>query len=150
MADRKVGRPTIYTEELANEICETIASRKDSLTSLCEEHKNWPHVSNLFVWIKKYPKFREAYARAKSEQVEVSIDYMQELMSESHHYTDDNGNKRVDVGLIRVKVDAIKWKASKLCAKTYGIKSVQEADTIELHAEIMRRQQTLDEKNDKS
>jgi len=142
------GRPTLYTPELADEICEAIASNKEGLTSLCNARAHWPHPSNIFIWLRRYSDFREKYAQAKAEQVEVSINYMQEMMEEPHLFVDDNGNKRVDVPMLRVKIDAIKWKASKLQAKKYGDNKQDEIKT-DLLDESLKRKHELDEKNRK-
>jgi hypothetical protein len=149
---KKNGRPTLYTPELAAEICEVIASNKGGLSQLCAERPHWPVPSNIFIWLRRYKEFRESYATAKSEQVEVSIDYMQEMMTEPHHYTDENGNKRVDVGMMRVKVDAIKWKAGKLQAKKYGVNQSDEAlihHNQALLDELLKLRAELDDKNKK-
>ncbi len=122
-----LGRPTKYTEALAEEICEAVASSSDGLNVLCEEHSHWPSRSNIFIWMRKYADFRDKYTQAKKEQCEVFIDYIQELMSESHMYLDERGNDRVDVSMLRLKVDTIKWQASKLLPKLWGDKYYQDA-----------------------
>jgi len=116
----KLGRPTKYTPALADEICDAIASCQYGLAKLCEDNPNWPHRSNIFIWLRKYPDFRDKYTIAKQEQAQVDVDVMQELMNESHHYVDELGNERVDVHMLRVKIDTIKWKACKLLPKQFG------------------------------
>lgn len=145
---RRKGRPTLYTPQLADEICEVIASHKEGLTTLCNERDHWPAPANIFIWLRKYPDFRDKYAQAKSEQVEVSINYMQEMMEEPHLFVDENGNKRVDVPMLRVKIDAIKWKASKLQPKKYS-EAKQEEQKAGLLEDSMKRKNELDEKNKK-
>lgn len=142
----KMGRPTLYTPELGDEICEVIASHKEGLTSLCAKRDHWPAPANIFIWLRRYPDFREKYAQAKSEQVEVSINYMQEMMEEPHHFVDDNGNNRVDVPMLRVKIDAIKWKASKLQPKKYSDSKNEEIKN-DLLEESIKLKHELDEKN---
>ena len=70
----KPGRPTTYTPELANEICDSIASSSKGTKRLCKENQHWPCQDTLFTWLKIYPEFSEQYAQAKRCQIEVFID----------------------------------------------------------------------------
>lgn len=145
---KKMGRPTKYTAELAEEICDVIASHPNGLSKLCAEREHWPVAANIFIWLRKYPDFREQYTRAKIDQVEASINLMQEMMDEPHKYHDEYGNVRVDVSMLRVKYDAIKWQASKLQPKQYGdVKQEEHRDG--LLEDALQRKQALDEKNKK-
>ncbi len=145
---KKMGRPTKYTKELANEICEAIATSEKGLQTLCDENPHWPERGNIFRWMIRYDDFRHNYTVAKERQVEVSIDYLQEMANEPHRYIDEFGNVRIDVSLLRCKMDAIKWKAGKLKAKKYG-DSKQEEVNNDLHEDAIKRKQELDEQNKK-
>ena len=116
----KKGRPTKYTPELAEEICNAIASSSDGLRALCIQNPHWPERANIFIMMRKHPEFRLQYTQAKQEQGEVLVDYLQELLAEEHKYKDEFGNERIDVAMLRLKVDTIKWQASKLLPKQYG------------------------------
>ncbi len=117
---KKIGRPTKYTPELAEEICNAVASSGDGLQVLCDANPHWPGRCNIFIMMRKHPEFRAKYVAAKQEQCEVLVDYMQEIMNESHKYTDEFGNERIDVPMLRLKVDTIKWQACKLLPRQYG------------------------------
>ena len=143
-----MGRPTKYTKALADEICETIACSQKGMETLCNENEHWPDRGNIFRWMIRYEDFRHNYAQAKEKQVEVSIDYLQEMANEPHHYYDEFGNRRIDVGLLRCKMDALKWKAGKLKAKKYGDVKQEEVNN-DLHDDAMKRKQEMDEKNKK-
>ena len=145
----KVGRPSLYTPELAQEICEKIASSELGLANLVKENPHWPDRANIFIWMRKHSEFRDMYAKAKEEQVEVCVDYLQEMANEPHHYIDDNGNQRIDVGMLRVKMDAVKWTASKLKAKKYGDIKQQENVNQEVDDDIKKRYAEMDERNKK-
>jgi hypothetical protein len=147
-SSKKLGRPTLYTEALAQEICEVVATHPNGLTTLCNERPHWPHVANVYIWLRKYQSFRDSYTKAKEEQVEVSVDLMQTMMDEDHHFKDAEGNTRVDVGMLRVKVDAIKWQAGKLKPKKYGDSKNEEINK-EIDADVFARKHALDEKNKK-
>ncbi len=62
----KRGRPKQYTPELAQEICNVIASTSKGTKRLCEERSHWPCQDTLFTWLKTYADFSEQYARAKN------------------------------------------------------------------------------------
>lgn len=146
----RTGRPTIYTEKLADEICDAIASSSLGLAHLCDQNPHWPARQHIFIWLRKYPDFYDKYAKAKENQVEVSVDYMNELMNEPHKYVDENGQNRVDVGMIRTKMDAIKWQAGKLKRKKYGddIKEVESINILSQSAMEHEKQVENDYKKD--
>lgn len=117
---KKNGRPSHYNIQIADEICNALASSEKGLIQLCKENPHWPERANIYIWMRKHPEFRLKYTAAKEEQIEVSVDYMQDLANEPHTYIDEQGNTRVDVSMLRVKIDVFKWQASKLKPKKYG------------------------------
>lgn len=115
------GRPSKYTPELADEICAAIASSELGLVHLVNQNPHWPDRATIFTWRRVHEEFRNKYAQAKEEQCEVVVEYMQEVMSEPHTYIDFNsGQMRVDVPMLRLKMDTMKWHASKLARKKFG------------------------------
>ena len=58
-----MARPTDYTPELAEEICQHIAGG-ESLRSFCRNPKK-PHVATVCRWIIKHDEFREQYTHAR-------------------------------------------------------------------------------------
>lgn len=114
-----------YSPEIAKEICDTIACTAKGLRKLCAENPHWPAFQNIHIWCQKYPEFRELYARAKVSQVEWLVEDALEIAYDGSKdsYVDDKGNERQDhewVARSRLKVDTIKWFASKLAPKIYG------------------------------
>ena len=62
--------------------------------------------------------FRDMYTRAKEDQTEVVVEYMQEVMNEPHKWKDqETGLTRIDVPMLRLKMDTMKWQAAKLKPK---------------------------------
>lgn len=128
MTEKEIkGRQTLYTEELAEEICDVVSSSATGLSILCKERPHWPARQNIYIWLRKYPSFRDKYTLARKEQTHVYVDDVFEMMQEDHHYTDDNGNIRVDVPMLRLKLDHMKWHVGKLNSPVYG-KSADEVD----------------------
>jgi hypothetical protein len=124
------GRPTDYSLEVADKICERIALG-DSIRKICVD-EGMPAMSTVFRWLNVHKEFQEQYARAKEEQAET---YADEIVT----IADTAGNPVLveDVPLLkdgepvmyadasavahaRLKVDARKWVASKLKPKKYG------------------------------
>lgn len=144
------GRPTKYTPELGQEICDAIASSSLSVKELASTRDHWPAYENIFRWRNTNLEFRQLYAQAKKNQVEVSVDFMQEMMNEPHKYTDpETGIERIDVPMLRVKIDAIKWKAAKLLPKDYGDMKQLENVNAEVDDDCKKRYSELDSKNRK-
>lgn len=152
MEKNKGGRPTKYTKELAEEICAAIASSELGLIHIVAQYPHWPDRTTIFSWIRGNEEFRHMYARAKEDQCEVVVEYMQEVMNESHKWIDENGNQRTDVPMLRLKMDTMKWHASKLKPKKFGDhkqEDSQEKVNASVHEEAMKRKQELDDKNRK-
>lgn len=146
----KVGRPTKYTPELGQEICDAISSSTLSLGQLSDMYEHWPERTNIWRWRNTNLEFRNMYANAKKNQVEVSVDFMQEMMNEPHTYIDpETGIQKVDVPMLRVKIDAIKWKASKLLPKDYGDLKQLETVNAEVDDDCKKRFADMDERNKK-
>lgn len=116
-----------YTEKLADEICEAISFSSKGLEALCAEHENWPHPSQIYRWMNEHESFREKYARAREAQADYLADEIIQIADDGLNdtQTDEEGNERIDhdhIARSRLRVDARKWKASKLAPKKYGDK----------------------------
>lgn len=107
------GRPSLYTDELAQEICERI-SCDESLASICREEGK-PHMATVFRWLEKHESFREQYARARVWQAETQADQGKEIR-------DAIKKGELDPAQARVILDAIKWEAGKRNPAKYGDK----------------------------
>lgn len=147
---KKMGRPTKYTPELADEICDAIASSELGLAHLVEANPHWPARQNVFLWIRKYPEFRDKYAKAKEDQTEVCVEYMQEVMNEPHKWVDEEtGLTKIDVPMLRLKMDSMKWHASKLKPKKFGDTKEQEPQNTALDEDCKKRYGDMDKRNRK-
>lgn len=90
-------------------VCEQIAIGKSipQISSM----EGMPDKATIYRWIAKDEEVCDKYTRAKSTGVEVHIDEMLEI-----------ADTEEDVNRARLKIDTIKWTASKLKAKKYGDK----------------------------
>ena len=116
-----------YTDELFESICDTIATSKDNLIKICKG--KGVTYSAFKKWLKEDEEKDEEnskglvaqYARAKQDQA----DYFSELIVDVAFEDGDDEKPFVGANHIqrdRLKIDALKWSASKLAPKKYGDK----------------------------
>ncbi len=110
-ATRKVGRPSIYTQELADKICSELATGK-SLRHVCGGGE-MPSLQTIFTWFRVHKEFLEQYTRAKEASADALADDIQDI-------SDKVLTGQYEANNARVAVDAKKWVASKLKPKRYG------------------------------
>ena len=130
------GRPTTYTEEIANKICELITEGK-SLRSIAEM-EGMPCTSNVFKWLTEYKQFSEHYARATEQRTEAQLEMLNELGDTAIELSQKTGEKRAGavVQAVKVKADNLKWVMARMKPKKYGDKLDMTSDgkaiTVEL------------------
>lgn len=129
MSNRKMGRPSDYTQELADLICERIATHGVGLKRLCDMYDDMPEKVTIRRWCLKYPQFRSQYAQAKSVQIESLIDEIIDIADDSagDSIINEQGKEVCNSEFIarsRVRIDTRKWLASKLAPKLYGLAPV--------------------------
>jgi hypothetical protein len=107
MSDKKES--VQYSEQKANEIIQMIESGM-SLVSICALD-DMPRISTVYDWIDKMPELSDKYARARQRQADTLASM---VMTEAF-----NAN---DAQIGRLRIDALKWTASKLAPKKYGDK----------------------------
>lgn len=127
----KGGRPTTYTTELADKICDRIA-RGESVLRICKDPE-MPAQSTVYLWLlnENNKEFSEKYAQARNSQAEVLFD---ELLDIADDGTNDYVSKLNEDGTetemynaehvnrSRLRVDTRKWYLSKVLPKKYGDK----------------------------
>lgn len=117
------GRPTKYTEELAEYICNVVATNTGGIKSLCAKYDAMPDDTTISAWRWKYPEFSRCYALAKLKQAEIMVEELEDVASDVKRYHDSEGNERIDSGSVaqqRLRCDNRKWMAAKLIPKLYG------------------------------
>lgn len=113
---RPVGRPTTYSKQTADKICELIAQGM-GLRAICDK-SGMPTTSTVCLWLSKHPEFSEQYARAREEQADGFAD---EIIDIADSVAPETG----EVAKAKLQIDARKWKAAKLAPKKYGDKVEQ-------------------------
>ena len=113
-----VGRPTIYTQELADEICRRLIDR--SLRKVCAAD-DMPHRDTVRDWvINDHNGFSDQYARARRMQ---ALEWAEEILEIG------DGENMTDTQRARLRVDTRKWLLSKVLPKVYGDKVVIAGDS---------------------
>lgn len=128
---QKVGRPTDYTQELADEIIETISSSHRGIITLCRINEHWPAETNFYKWIARNEEFRQRYMRAKEAQSDVLMDQIIDIADDSARDTITKTNKNGDeyevcnsewVNRSRLRVEARMKVAAVLAPVKYSEK----------------------------
>lgn len=119
------GRPSKFTKELAETICERLALG-ESLRAICRDAK-MPSQSMVFRWLSDNEQFREQYARARDFQADSWADEILQISDDGSNdtYTDSNGNERVDHDVVarsKLRVDTRKWLMARMAPRKYGDK----------------------------
>lgn len=124
------GRPTKFTQEIADEICFRVANGESSRT-ICREER-FPVMATLFRWLQKNIEFQKQYYQAKESMVECYAAEMTEIADDStndfYERELNNGNVAVVasnelVNRSRLRVDTRKWICERLMPKKYGPKT---------------------------
>lgn len=104
------GRPSIYSDALAAEICERLAAGA-SLNAICTD-PHMPTRQAVHEWIAdNRAGFGDKYARTRAVQADHYADEIIEIV-----------DAETDPVRARVRMDGRKWVASKLAPKKYGDK----------------------------
>ena len=118
------GRPSKYSKEIADKICELIATTQKSMATICKE-VGIPYGTHL-EWVRSNEEYSKQYARAKEDQadllaeqiLEISDDKAGDLLSGEFGEVGNTAN----IQRARLQVDSRKWIAAKLKPKKYGDK----------------------------
>lgn len=124
-----MGASTLYTEDLAQDICEHLAGGR-SLVSWCQMPGH-PRYATVARWLETNPEFRERYVRAREAQADFLAEEVVDIANtvrEAVKKTVSGTGKRKKVEEVygdavdrsRLMMDARKWYAAKLAPKKYG------------------------------
>ena len=111
------GRPTSYTDELADVICQRVAAG-ESMRTICSDD-GMPSRETVRNWLEVHPAFLAKHARAREAQADVMDE---EIMLEAVAATPETAN------VARVRIDAFKWRAARLAPKKYGDRTTLAGD----------------------
>ncbi len=116
------GRPSKYTKELGDLICEQLG-QGTSMRRVCASEE-MPSMQTVFSWLRTDRQFLEQYVRAKEEAADALTDELQDIGDRAIEHAEEADFKASNavVSAYKLKADNIKWVASKLKPKKYGDK----------------------------
>lgn len=109
------GRPSKFSDELADTICNRLMSG-ESLVKICSD-ESMPDRVTVIRWMGRDEDFATKCARAREAQADLMDDKIIEV---AEACTPDTWKSD------KVKISAYQWRASKLAPKKYGDKITQE------------------------
>ena len=149
------GRPTKFTQEIADRICDLTATIPRGLQYICDTHDELPAHSTVRLWAWKNKEFSAQYLAAKKIQSNLLVDQTLELAAQRSMYVDGDGNQKVDPGSVaanKLQINNSHWHASRMMPWLYGDKQQIETLTTDnetLKKEIADIRAELDAKNKK-
>jgi len=123
------GRPSNYTQEIADKICEQLASGL-SLREIVDAD-DMPGQRTIYQWLQSHTEFAQQYARAREAQAEHWADEILEIADDGTNDWMERQNRdgstyeavnAEHINRSRLRVDSRKWLMSKLAPKKYGDK----------------------------
>jgi hypothetical protein len=131
-----IGRPTLYTQEIADYICAEIVGGR-SLRDICRNDGELgvPHVATVLRWVSARKDFREQYTLAREAQVDAFYDDLTEIADDGTNDWMERETKKGNIITVanhehisrsKLRVDVRMWALSKMQPKKYGQKTFGE------------------------
>ena len=134
--ERKMGRPSSFTQDMADTICARIAEG-ESLREICKDE--WmPDRVTIYRWLSAFPEFCNHYTRAREDQADTLADEIMAIADETPDLNPilDKHGALIEIQLHsaylqwqKQRIDARKWTAMKLKPKKYGDRQILAGDS---------------------
>ncbi len=130
-----MGRPTLYSKELAELICKRVATTTFGLARLCATYEDMPAKITVNEWRYKYADFAAQYAQAKLTQADLLAEEMLDIADDGTNDWMESFGDEGEIGYklngehvqrSRLRIDTRKFLAAKLLPKAYGDKVGEE------------------------
>jgi len=133
-----MGRPSLYSEELVETICDRIAGG-EALVNICKD-EGMPSRLTVLKWLNKYEEFGNLYAKAREAQADFYLEQIIDIADEEPMIETESTDKKTGEIVVerkydnaginrnRLRVDTRKWALAKLAPKKYGEKILTEDD----------------------
>jgi len=102
---------TLYSKEIATEICEIVSSSNKSVATICQDMGLKPRT--VWGWLAKVQEFQDMWVVAKEQQMDF-------LIEETIEIADEPSRDLIDAQDRKLRVNARQWAAGKLKSKVYG------------------------------
>lgn len=146
------GRPTTYNEQIANLVCERVATHNIGLIRLCKMYDDMPDHSTIKLWRYKHQEFSSQYAQAKMHQSDLLAEECLDIADDcANDWIDsEDGNLKFNCDHFqraRLRIDTRKWLACKLLPKQYGDRMPEQQSPTDNIKDISNRvNAVIDEK----
>jgi hypothetical protein len=110
---RKVGRPTSYTQETGEAICNHIAEG-GNLTEFCAPDDR-PSRATVYKWLVREPEFVDAFSRARQARALGRVDEMDGIITEVRA-------GQLEPHAARIILDHFRWLAAREAPMLFGDK----------------------------
>ena len=100
------GRPSSYTQEIADTVCQRIAEG-ESLRTMCRDDDEMPSERTVYRWLNANEAFCQQYACARKTWADAQIEEIIAVSKDVDLKADDK----------RVQIDTLKWAMGKLNGK---------------------------------
>lgn len=133
---KRTGRPTVFTQQVANLICVRI-SEGESLKSITLDEE-MPDRATVYRWLAADPLFCDMYTRAREDQADTLADEIMAIADETPDLNPilDKHGALIEIQLHsaylqwqKQRIDARKWTAMKLKPKKYGDRQILAGDS---------------------
>lgn len=126
------GRPTKYTPEMCQRICDLVATHGWGIRQICTTYPDIPSPETINQWRYKYPDFSERYLDSRHKQThalfESALDDIHEVTK--YFYKDPiSGAMKVDSGIVAAQKAIANQKthqAARINPKQYATQKNQE------------------------
>lgn len=125
-----MGRPSSFTQEKADAICELLIEGM-SLREVCRR-EDMPEKATVLRWLHRFPDFRAQYATAKEAGIVALAEDILEIADDGRNdWMERLGPDGQPAGWVangeaarrsQIRIDARKWLLSKMAPKKYGDK----------------------------
>lgn len=140
-----MARPSDFTQEIADAICERLADG-ESLRTICTA-EDMPNKATVFRWLANNDAFRDQYASAREAQADALFDEILDISDDgSNDWMERKNSDGQNIGWMEngealrrsaLRVDARKWIAGKLRPKKYGDKLELEHGVTDALGELL-------------
>lgn len=122
---KALGRPSTFTQQLADEICEGITLGYSVRTVCTPDHM--PAISTFYKWLREHDDFSKQYARACEERTEAMAEDLLDIADDgtNDYMESEDGTVTYNGDSIqraKLRVDTRKWLMAKMKPKKYGDK----------------------------
>ena len=127
---KTTGRPSSYTDELGDLVCEKISTTARGLDFICATTDRLPTAATVHNWLNTHPAFLESYLRARERQADLIFDECLEIADNARNDVKVVGREGeeyqvADTEFIqrsKLRIDTRMRMAGKLAPKKYGEK----------------------------